>query len=263
MSDTFRLLALTVGNTRTRWGLFEGTELVESHSVLNADAGAMANQLTEQAMHAELAVIASVNDPVAKAAEHSLVENLDCEIAWINRDIGVPLTHILEEPITVGADRVLCALAAWDRTKQACVVIDAGTAITVDLIDGKGTFQGGAILPGGLMMLQSLRAGTAQLPDLAWPPASIPKHALGQTTAEAIIHGAIAAARGGVRYLIETYSEFYGGYPQIVATGGDAPLLFENDGIVEHIIPDLQLIGVRLSVAHARGETGEQEDDEG
>lgn len=263
MSDTFRLLAVTVGNTRTRWGVFEGSELLEAHSLPNSEAGGLASHLSGEAQGAELAVIASVHPTTAALAEDSLREGLGCEVAWVNRDIGVPLRHALEEPVTVGVDRVLCALAAWDRAHQACIVIDAGTAITVDLIDGKGTFQGGAILPGGGMMLRALKSGTAQLPDLVWPPANMPRQAVGLTTAEAMTVGVLASARGGVRHLIETYSELYGGYPQIIATGGDAALLFENDGIVEHIIPDLQLMGIRLCVAHARGELGEAAEDEG
>jgi type III pantothenate kinase len=70
--------------------------------------------------------------------------------------------------------------------------------------------------------------------------------------------GALGSVRGLVHFMIERYAEFYEGYPQIVATGGDAPLLFEKDELVEHIVPDLQLVGI-LEVARAV-ENAEQEE---
>jgi type III pantothenate kinase len=258
MSDSTRLLAVAVGNTRIRWGVFEGNELVEAHSLLVKEVNTLGSVLSPMALEAELAVMSSVNDAVTNTAERVLDGVLECEIARINRDVGVPLRHTLDEPVTVGADRVLCALAAWERTHQACVVIDAGTAITVDLVDGKGVFQGGAILPGGAMMLAAMKAGTAQLPAVEWPPAQLPKEAIGHNTADAMVLGVLGAARGAIRHLVEQYSELYGGYPQVVATGGDAALFFEDDGLVEHIIPDLQLIGIRISI-----EKAEQMADEG
>ena len=60
-----------------------------------------------------------------------------------------------------------------------------------------------------------------------------------------MVLGAIGSAQGLVRLMIERYAEAYGAYPQIVATGGDAALLFENDELVEHVIPDLQVMGIR------------------
>ncbi len=255
MSDAEQVLAVAVGNTRVRWGLFEGEELRFAASFRHDELEGLGALLREHASAAGLAVVGSVRDEAANAVEAAIHSALGCETARVNRDLAVPLSHTIDQPETLGVDRALCALAAFRKAEQACVVIDAGTAITVDFIDGKGVFHGGAILPGGAMMLRALRAGTAQLPELHWPPAAEPAHPMGHNTAEAMLVGTLAAARGAVRHLIEQYSEFYGAYPQVIATGGDAALLFDDDGLVEHIIPDLQLMGLRLCLEHARGQS--------
>ncbi len=247
------MLAVAVGNSRVRWGVFEGSSLIEAHSVPNAKLDELVPALKAHA-DVELAAVASVNDPVASEVEKAIYQTIGGSVGRINRDIPIPLKHTIEEAHTLGVDRAVSALAAWQRAQQACVVIDAGTAITVDFVDGKGVFQGGAILPGGGLMLKALHGGTAQLPLGTWPPAEEPPEVMGHNTADAMLTGVLAAARGSVRYLIERYSEFYGAYPQVIATGGDAPLLFDGDELVEHIIPDLQLMGIRACVDHARSD---------
>lgn len=271
MSEHERMLAVAVGNSRVRWGVFSegagdvevgGGELIEAHSVSNDELASLESALREAAGSAgknvEIAVIGSVNEPVAIEVEKIIRKALSCEVGKINRDIGIPLEHVLDEPVTLGVDRAVCALAAWERAQQACVVIDAGTAITVDLIDGKGVFQGGAIIPGGGLMLAALHGGTSQLPAEIWPPKDAEGgQGIGRNTPDAMMLGVIGAARGAVRYLVEGFSELYGGYPMVIATGGDAPLFFDDDGLVEHVIPDLQLMGIRLCLAKARSETSE------
>ena len=165
---------------------------------------------------------------------------------------GTPATGdtiVITDDSTVGQDRLLCAVGASVRAEQACVVVDAGTAITVDFVDGEGTFQGGIIAPGVQMMLDALHERTAALPKV---PFALPDRALGpfgKDTTHAMRLGVLNAARGLARHTIEQYAEAFGGYPQIVATGGDAPALFEHDDLVEHIVPDLQLIGIAEACA--------------
>src|SRR5690606_33992349 len=112
------------------------------------------------------ALIATVNPPVADEVARVLreagVEGVERFGSAGGRDreqggpgdgrLPVPIEDALEDRSTVGQDRLLAALGAWWRTKQACIVIDAGTAVTVDFVDGTGVFQGGAIAPGVGMM---------------------------------------------------------------------------------------------------------------
>ena len=249
-------VAVTVGNTRTRVGRFDGDSLSGPRSLPSGDAMAIAEAVRALAARGEGAaseptttvVIASVNPPAARAIEQALGPALT--IARIGPDLPIPLAMDLSDTSTVGQDRLLCALAAWTRAKSACVVIDAGTAVTVDFVDGTGVFQGGAILPGVRMMLASLRAGTASLPEIAFEPAEEPGP-FGKDTRGAMLLGVRSAIRGAVRELVDAYALAYEGYPPVVATGGDAELLVHEGGLVEHIVPDLQLMGVQAAVAAA------------
>lgn len=265
------LVLVSAGNTRTRYALAHpgdalARELQPSMVADNADAAAHAgiiDRLLGEAQGAEV-LVASVNDRAAEAAVARLVERLgpggQGRVSRFGRELIVPIPHTLTPPITVGQDRLLCALGAFTRSEQACVVVDAGTAITVDFVDGQGVFHGGAIAPGLRMMLRALHEGTAALPmvDLAPPrqPDATPDVApgagepgaeptpFGKTTQEAIRVGVMASARGLVHHLVDKYAEFYKAYPRVIATGGDAPLLFDNDPIVERVEPDLILIGM-------------------
>jgi len=130
------------------------------------------------------------------------------------------------------------------------VVIDAGTAITVDFVDDRGCFQGGCIAPGLGLMLASLHEHTAALPLIERHEGEIPDVGagpLGKTTAGAMVHGCLAAIRGMAHGLIDQYAELNNAYPRVVATGGDAPRLFENDELVEAIVPDLVLMGLQAT----------------
>lgn len=249
MPDETPLIAAAVGNTRARLGFFRGTNLVESEAFASADIGAASgflDRVLAQCPAAD-AVVGSVNNPLADKLDQILSDR--AEVNAIRRagvSLPVPLQHRLEDASTLGVDRALNALGAYSKTKQACVVVDAGTAVTVDFVDGEGTFHGGVIAPGLRMMLESLCERTSQLPEVAYSVPDAGKGPFGLTTQHAMLLGVTGALRGLVRYVTEQYAVFYDGYPQIVATGGDAGVL-DEEGIVEHIVPDLQLIGIEAS----------------
>jgi type III pantothenate kinase len=224
--------------------------------------------------HGVSIVIASVNPTVADALHKALRDAGEENIYRIGRDIQIPMQHTLDDASTLGQDRLLCAFGAYARAKQACVVVDAGTAVTVDFVDGEGVFHGGVIAPGAKMMLDSMHEKTAQLPQVALggqplrggagaeasqEPTSAegdgPPNPFGKNTQGAMLLGVTNSIRGLVQYTVEQFAEFFGGYPQVVATGGDADALFgeqvsQGGGIVESIVPDLQLIGI-LEVCRA------------
>lgn len=253
-----QLLLISVGNTRTRAALVRDGQLEPSHVVSNHDAAALAQSIASLGADAESGAVpvllASVNRPVSDALEQNL-RSVGRHVSRLGNapgDLPIPIQNALEDARTVGADRLLDALGAFSRAKAACVVIDAGTAITVDFVDGEGVFHGGAIAPGINMMLASLHEKTAGLPLITLGSveaargdgtagASVP---FGRTTQQAMTVGVLSAARGLAHRLIDRYAEFYGAYPRVIATGGDAGLLFENDELVEHIVPDLTLVGM-------------------
>jgi type III pantothenate kinase len=239
------VIGVSVGNTRTMVGLLSGGQAT--------DITHQANDPPTQ-LHADLvrlieanpdasAVIASVNAPVADRVAAFLQES-GVEVYRLGRDFGINIRHSLDDDSTVGQDRLLNAIGAFAQTSQACIVISAGTAVTVDFVDGTGVFHGGAIAPGARMMLQVLHDQTAALPAVEFTRADPARGPFGKDTPHAMVLGATAAITGMVHYLLDRYAEFYEAYPRVIATGGDARTLFATDELVEHIVPELPLIGL-------------------
>jgi type III pantothenate kinase len=255
------VVLISVGNTRTRFAPVAGEQLEPSRVLANDDAGAIADAVAKLG---KSAVIASVNDPVADGVEKALV-GAGVKVHRFGREVAIPIVHTLDDggAKSVGQDRLLDALGAFARSGQACVVIDAGTAVTVDFVDGEGVFHGGAIAPGVRMMLRALHEQTRALPLVEMSRELLPAPVepgdeddtdlktvipFGKNTKTAIAIGVASAVRGMAHELIDTYAAFYGAYPRVVATGGDAPLLFEGDPLIEAIVPDLVLVGMLEAV---------------
>lgn len=249
-----QLLAISVGNTTTRIGRFEGSELARSVRVANATFGPLLEQAAalaaelpaeDEVSAAAVIIVASTNQLIADRLIVELDDRTPHEIFRIGDDLPVPIVTALADGATPGQDRLLNALAAFDHLKQACIVVDCGTAVTVDFVDGEGIFQGGSIAPGANMQLHALHQGTAALPHvhLAVPTAD----PFGKDTAQAMLSGVYYGIRGLVRLLAERYAEAYEAYPPVIATGGDAPLIFEGDELIDRIIPDLTLWGIEAA----------------
>lgn len=252
------LFAIAVGNTRTRFGSFDASgDLSGAQSLPNSDLSALHLALRELLTTAPdvPVIMSSVNETVTRALSTAIDADSSQTVLRINRDIRIPMMHSLDDATTLGDDRMLCAFAAYRKAQQACVVIDAGTAITVDFVDGVGTFHGGAIAPGLQMMVRALHEHTSSLPKIEYAAPDSARGPFGKDTRHAMILGAHAAAIGLVRYLVDQYAAHYEAYPQVVATGGDSPTLFENDPLVEHIVPDLQLIGIHEAFKSAQQDT--------
>ena len=249
-----KLLAISVGNSRTAVGRFEGDRLEASDHVENGDAAVVAQAIERhwQALEDQdaMVVLASVNDPFATRLVPELETRTGAEVHRVRRDLPIPIGTCVDDDASVGEDRLLAAAAAWDALKQAVVVVDAGTAITLNFIDGEGTFHGGAIAPGATLQLKALHEHTALLPRVAFaqPEAGEP---FGRNTAEAMLIGVYEGIRGMVRQLVERYAEHYGAFPMVVATGGDAETLFRGDELVDRIVPELVLRGIAVAARHA------------
>ena len=250
------VLAIQVGNTRTKLAVFRDADPDEVVFLAKDDiAGAVeaALRLYESigAEHDASVLVASVNPAVSNKLVSALRDQLACEIYSIPDDMPVPIGTCLEAGARPGIDRLLNAAAAWNRLRQACIVIDAGTCITVDFVDGEGVFHGGAIAPGLRMQLAAMHQHTAALPEIEFEtPEGTP---WGANTREVMLRGVYHGARGLAWRLIEKYAEGYGGFPLVVATGGDATTLFGDDELVNQIVPDLCLRGMAVAARSALG----------
>ena len=237
------IVGLCVGNTRTRVAWVAGAEIHDPQSIDNADAAAIvaaAKQLKDRNAGRAF-VIASVNKPMSEKLETALTGEGDVYI--VGRDLEIPMKHTLEDASTIGQDRLLDALGAYAKLKEACVVVDAGTAITIDFVDGEGTFHGGVIAPGLRMMLKVMHQQTSALPELAYEVPKPERGVFGKDTTHAMRLGVTNALIGLVRFTVETYAEHYQAFPPVIATGGDAAVL-DGDPIVDRIVTDLQMLGL-------------------
>jgi len=254
------LLAISVGNSTTRFGLFPGSQAPsnvdgEQSAGLSCASGRISNSEDERLIDAiehaaghlgrdeeGLIVVASVNHPRRDELIRALRPRVSQTIYSIPEDLEIPLEKDLDPESLVGQDRLLNALAAYDMLQQACVVIDCGTAMTIDFVDGTGVFQGGAIAPGARLWLGSLHEGTWALPQVQ--PARPSPGAFGKNTSQAMLRGMYFGMRGMARCLVEHYAQAYGAYPRVIATGGDAELLLGEEELVDRIVPDLTLRGI-------------------
>ena len=252
MSTNQPFLALTVGNTRTSIAVIMGEDITKQLSFNSTQIAEIVEYSIECWKDIESEspqiIIGSSNEKASDQIGDALKDQTSRQIWEIGKDVPPAIGQHLDPETITGIDRLLNAAAAWDALKEACVIIDAGTCITVDFVDGEGTFHGGAIAPGTRMQLKSMHEGTSELPEVTF---EVPlREAFGKNTAQAMLQGVFHGIQGMVRQLCEQYAMRYGAYPRIIATGGDAETLFSEDEFIEQIIPNLQMMGIAVSVRH-------------
>lgn len=251
------ILLASVGNTRTAVALASLHRLDRVNRLRNGEPGPVIESMRE-CLHgtvgaaAPLIVVATVNRRVSDPLLERLERDLQARVLRVGDDLPIPVGVCLDSDAQPGQDRLLNAAAAFDRFRQACVVIDAGTAITIDFVDGEGTFHGGAIAPGAQMQLDALHQWTDALPEITFR--SPDPEPFGPNTTQAMLHGVFHGIRGMVRHVTERYAEAYRAYPAVIATGGDAHLLFDTDELIEHIVDDLTLHGMLAAFRVMNGE---------
>jgi len=252
------LLVISVGNTRVALGVFEAGELKHAARLSNSDRESWSKEITKAwrmlPESGKPAIAgASVNPKLDDQLEELVLRLTNHTIEWVGEEIPFPVKVLTDEPALTGADRVLNIAAAYEQMQKACVVVDAGTAITIDVCNDAGEFLGGAIAPGVSVLLAALHEKTAKLPQL---PFERPTDPIGKSTQQAILNGVFHGVRGMVKELIENYATEIGHWPDLICTGGDAKELFDGWELVHAISPDLTLYGVALAYTnyHLAGE---------
>lgn len=236
-------LRLDCGNTRLKWAVSSpGVPDAALRGVCDYAPDALAD------LHARLArelisgvVYASVITPEQEqrvlAPWHSL--GLKPQRFVVTEQVGT-LANAYATPHTLGVDRWAAAIGAWHQVRQPCLVISAGTATTVDLVEAQndlGLYRGGLILPGVDLMLQSLHQRTARLPAAAGRYCRAPEVA--NNTHDAMVSGAIEATCGAIERMA---TRLPAGAPRLV-TGGNAQMLADAlPGLL--VCDDLVLTGL-------------------
>lgn len=257
------LLACDIGNTETTVGLFAGDRLTAHwrlHSTPQRTPDEWAATFTAQlvqAGHSTAEVRAAVVASVAPQVTQALCDGI--EAATTRKPVRVdgrstlPLTLDVDEPLTVGADRIVNTLAADELFKQDTIVVDFGTATTFDciVVDGgeaRARFIGGVIMPGLRTASDELVRKTAKLPATELSP---PTHAIGRNTEDCIRVGVLWGTADSVDGLVRRVKAEWPSRrrPLVVATGGLAGLVAPLCKEIESVHPDLTLIGLRIAAA--------------
>lgn len=256
------LLVADVGNTETTLGLCDG-ERVVSHWRVTTEAARTpdevylllrsllaAEEIDRRSIHGAAigSVVPPVTDPLVEAC-HRLTG-----VAPVVIDGRSPLgiTLAVEEPRTVGADRIINTLAASRLYGVDCIVVDLGTATTYDCITADGVFLGGVIQPGVRSSAETLFRRTSKLPatELVAPAKTI-----GTRTEECIrsgvMFGAAASVDGIVRRIRKEWPRSQ--RPRVIATGGLAATIQPLTEEIEVVEPDLTLLGLRMAFEILRG----------
>ncbi len=250
------LLVADVGNTETTLGLCDG-EIVTDHWRVTTDASR-----TPDEVYLLLRSLLAANDipreRVTAAAIGSVVPSVTGQLveaaAWLTGSVPVvvdarsPLgiTLAVDEPMTVGADRIINTLAASRIHRTDCIVVDLGTATTYDCITADGVFLGGVIQPGVRTSAETLFRRTSKLPATEL---IAPQKVIGTRTEECIragvVYGAADAVDGIVRRIKREWPRPVA--PRVIATGGLATVIRPHCAEIELVDPDLTLQGLRLA----------------
>jgi type III pantothenate kinase len=253
------LLALDVGNTEITVGLFQGDDL-EAHWRLTTNPdrtpdewGSAIGGFLLQAGHSpneiRAACLASVAPPVTQSVVEGIALISGCTGMLVDARSPLPIKLDVDEPLTVGADRIVNALAAVERFRADTVVVDFGTATTFDCVTADGRFIGGAIMPGLRTSADQLTRRTAKLPATEL---RAPARAIGKRTEECIQAGVLFGTADAVDGMVRRINaEWPGGKkPRVVATGGLAPIVAPLTKTIELTDPDLTLHGLRIAAGH-------------
>lgn len=226
---------------------------LDSHSFRPAN---LENWLAQVAPTSAVVLVASVHAAAAARLEAAIAElSATRHRPLRQRRIAyddLPLEISVAEPHTVGIDRLAAAAAAAvvRRQGRAAIVVDCGTAATVNLVSASGAFLGGAILPGPALMARALAEGTSKLPAVVALERDAPPPMPGRSTHEAIAAGIGWGIRGAVARLVDEARAALGGDADIILTGGWRGAV--RDALPEAVdMPDLVLAGIALAAERA------------
>jgi type III pantothenate kinase len=252
-------LALDIGNSAAKGGLYDGTTLehvfhVDHHQpAFRADganaAWTRALQPALDGVAVERVGVASVVPTVAANATAALERLTEAPIESIRPTMRLPFTLAYRTPDTLGVDRLAAAAAAWAAhgadaaPTRPVVAIDAGTAVTLDVITRDGVYEGGVIGPGPALLRRALHDGTAQLPTV---PLTWPDRVIGRSTGEGLQSGIMIGFVESVRGLLAQVASTLDDAPVVVATGGWRDLLARRIDTIDRIRPHLVLDGIRV-----------------
>jgi type III pantothenate kinase len=248
------LLAIDVGNTETTIGVLDGEKLVQhwraaTSAERTADehalmlSGFLAHEGLEFPGSLSGVAVSSVVPRLSQALREMVGRYCPFEPLMIEPGVRTGLSIVTDNPREVGADRVVNAVAAFALYGGPTVVVDFGTATTVDAISARGELLGNAIAPGIQISMNALAEHTAQLRRVEL---ARPRSVVGKNTVESLQAGIVFGFAGQVDGLVRRTVAELGGRATVVATGGLAGAVLDACETIEHHDPWLTLHGLRL-----------------
>jgi len=250
------LLVVDVGNTQTHFGVFgDGSESVAEHwrfatvreSTSDELGAALSNLLRLRGLgfeEIERSIVSSTVPQLSEQWTAMAARYLGHEMLVVGPLIRTGMPIRIDNPREVGADRLVNAVAAYDRVRDACVVVDFGTAITYDAVSVAGEYLGGIITPGAEISVDALYERAAKLPKVELVE---PRALIGKSTIEAIRSGIVYGFAAQVDGIVRRLRAELGSDTTVIATGGLAAVLvpFVREAI-DDVDDLLTLTGLRL-----------------
>jgi len=253
------LFAVDVGNTQTVLGLFDAEKLV-GHWRISTNASLTGDELRVKVSglldldgrswdDVEHVILSSVVPRLTSAWEDVTRVACDCDLLVVGPGLktGMPIRY--DNPHEVGADRIVNGVAAFERLGGPVIVVDFGTATTIDVIDAEGSYLGGAIAPGVETSAEALFSKAARLSkvDLEAPP-----RAIGTNTRASVQAGLMLGEAAMVDGLVRRVWSELGVEAPVIATGGLAERMGPLCDTIGHVDLDLTLEGLRIVFARNR-----------
>jgi type III pantothenate kinase len=247
------LLAIDVGNTQTHLGTFNGSELVE-HWRFSTDREATGDQLAAVVndllglsgigfADIDAEVVSSVVPQLVPEYRRLFERYFEREALIVGPGTKTGMPILLDNPRELGADRLVNAVAGYDRFGDACVIVDFGTAITYDAVSSEGEYLGGIITPGIEISIEALTSRAARLPKV---DISEPRSLIGKTTEASIQSGIVHGFAAQVDGICHRLRAELGDGLTIIATGGLAGVIVGFTETIDEVDDLLTLKGLRL-----------------
>ncbi|MDD5312362.1 MAG: type III pantothenate kinase [Dehalococcoidia bacterium] len=247
------LLAIDIGNTNITFGVFENERIKTTWRVSTAihrmsdEYGNMMLSLMERqgvtAAKISDVVICSVVPPLLLTFEEVCRHYLKKTPLVVEAGVKTGVRIDMDNPREVGPDRIVNAVAAHHLYGGPVIVIDMGTATTIDVVSKGGDYIGGAIAPGIAIATEALFTRTAVLPRIEL---NLPRKAIGRNTVAAMQSGIVFGYIGLIEGLVSRIQAELDEKAKVVAAGGFAAMLAQGTKVIEIVNPDLTLVGLRL-----------------
>lgn len=247
------LLVIDVGNTNTVFGAYEGDRLRHHFRLSTAQGrtsdewGILVKELFDHAgielSQLTAAICSSVVPPLQFTLDTMVRRYVGARPVFVGPGLKTGMPILYDNPREVGADRIVNAVAAWERYRQALIIVDFGTATTLDVVTPKGEYLGGAICPGIQISMDALFQHASKLPRVEF---ALPERAVGKNTVASMQSGLVYGYASLVDGMCQRMAADTGFDFKVIGTGGLAPLLATASKAIEVVDEFLTLEGLRL-----------------